>query len=104
MVCPPPVTKTVPSGNVVSTDPAAGTKVPPGSSVTINVSSGPAQINIPNVIGQTQLAAQGILQGAGFSVTVQPVQNPQNVGKVIAQSPSGGQAPKGTNITITVGQ
>jgi hypothetical protein len=34
---------------------------------------------------------------------VQPVQNPQNVGKVIAQSPSGGQAPKGTNITITVG-
>jgi serine/threonine-protein kinase len=94
---------TVPSGTVVGTDPAAGTKVPPGGTVTINVSSGPAQINIPNVIGQTQLAAQGILQGAGFSVTVQPVSNPQNVGKVIAQSPSGGQAPKGTNITITVG-
>jgi serine/threonine-protein kinase len=94
---------TVPSGNVVSTSPPAGTKVPPGGSVTVNVSTGPAQINIPNVIGQTQLAAQGILQGAGFSVTVQPVSNPQNVGKVIAQSPSGGQAPKGTNITITVG-
>jgi serine/threonine-protein kinase len=77
--------------------------VPPGSTVTVNVSSGPQQVNIPNVIGQTQLAAQGILQSAGFNVTVNQVANPPNAGKVIAQSPSGGQAPPKTNITITVG-
>ena len=35
--------------------------------------------------------------------TPQPVQDPQHVGIVISQSPSGGQAPAKTNITITVG-
>jgi eukaryotic-like serine/threonine-protein kinase len=94
---------TVPAGTVVNTDPAAGTKVPPGSTVTVNVSNGPQQINIPNVVGQTQLAAQGTLTGAGFNVFVQQVTDPAHVGIVTAQSPAGGQAPKGTKITITVG-
>jgi serine/threonine protein kinase len=94
---------TVPSGNVIGTDPAAGTKVPPGSTVNVSVSTGPQQVTIPNTIGQTQLAAQGALTGAGFNVTVNQVANPANAGKVIAQSPSGGQAPPGTNVTITVG-
>jgi serine/threonine-protein kinase len=94
---------TVPSGNVIGTDPPAGTKVPPGSTVTVNVSTGPQQVTVPNVIGQTQLAAQGILTGAGFNVTVNQTPNPANAGKVIAQSPAGGQAAPGTNVTITVG-
>jgi serine/threonine-protein kinase len=94
---------TVPSGNVIGTDPAAGAKVPPGSTVNVSVSTGPQQVTIPNTIGQTQLAAQGALTGAGFNVTVNQVANPANAGKVIAQSPSGGQAPPGTNVTITVG-
>jgi eukaryotic-like serine/threonine-protein kinase len=94
---------TVTSGQVIGTDPAAGTKVPPGSTVTVNVSTGPQQVTIPNVIGQSQLAAQGILATAGFNVEVNQVSNPANAGKVIAQSPSGGEAPPGTKVTITVG-
>ena len=71
--------------------------------MNVSVSTGPQQVTIPNTIGQTQLAAQGALTGAGFNVTVNQVANPANAGKVIAQSPSGGQAPPGTNVTITVG-
>ncbi len=94
---------TVAAGKVIGTNPPAGTKVQKGSEVTVQVSTGPAQVNIPNTIGLTQTDATNQLVSAGFNVTVNQVSNPANVGKVIAQNPSGGQAPPGTNITLTVG-
>src|SRR6184192_469545 len=48
---------TVASGSVISESPPAGTKVASGSPVNLVVSSGPAQIAVPNVVGQTQAAA-----------------------------------------------
>ena len=94
---------TVGAGKVIGTNPPAGTKVQKGTDVSVQVSTGPAQVNIPNTVGLTQTDATNQLVGAGFNVTVNQVSNPANLGKVIAQNPSGGQAPPGTNITLTVG-
>jgi serine/threonine-protein kinase len=96
---------TVPVGTVISTNPAPGTEVRKGDSVTIVVSTGPEQVPVPNVVGQTQAGATGTLQALDFKVSVQTVAStPANAGKVIAQSPTGGStAPKGSTVTITVG-
>ncbi len=95
---------TVPAGKVISSDPAANTQVAKGSTVTVNVSSGPAQVTVPDVTQKTQAEATSILQGAGFSVVVQKVVDPVFNGKVKSQNPAGNtKANKGSTVTIVVG-
>jgi len=96
----------VQQGFVTRTDPAAGTSVAKGSTVTIYVSSGPAQVLVPTVIGQTQAAATAALQAAGFKVapTTVTVSDPARDATVVDQSPNAAtKAPKGSTVTITVG-
>ena len=94
-----------PSGDVISTSPGAGNPAPRGSTVTINVSTGPETANVPNVVGQSQGNATSQLTSAGFNVTVVQVPStPANANKVIAQDPAGGtSANKGSAVVITVG-
>ncbi len=87
-----------PSNKVTRTDPPAGTSVASGARVTIYVSSGPQAVPVPDVTGQTLSSAQATLTGAGFSVAVSGSKN----GTVISQNPSGGTAPKGSTVTITM--
>lgn len=96
---------TVPAGKVIKTDPAAGTDLAKGSTVTVTVSSGPAKVAVPDVGGQTQAAAVSALSAAGFNVTVNTQSSSAaNNGKVINQSPSAGtMADKGSTVIITVG-
>ena len=96
---------TVAAGKVIKTDPAAGTDLAKGSTVTVTVSSGPAKIAVPDVTGQTQANAVSTLSNAGFNVTVNTQSSSAaNAGKVINQSPSAGtMADKGSTVTITVG-
>ncbi len=95
---------TVPVGKVINSDPAANTQVPKGSTVIVNVSSGPAQVTVPDVTTKTQADATSILQAAGFSVVVQKVVDPINNGKVKSQNPVGNtKANKGSSVTIVVG-
>ena len=47
----------VSTGNVISTDPVGGTQVHPGSAVNLVVSTGPCQVTVPDVTGQSQGAA-----------------------------------------------
>ncbi|MGZ4690021.1 MAG: Stk1 family PASTA domain-containing Ser/Thr kinase [Acidimicrobiia bacterium] len=100
---------TVPAGSVISTTPAAGTAAPRGSVVTINVSTGPDQVNVPNVSNpsspMTQAQATNTLTNAGLDVRVVFVPSSvSNNGKVITQSPSAGTTVnRGTSVTITVG-
>jgi serine/threonine-protein kinase len=100
---------TVPSGNVISTSPAPGSKVNPGSTVNLVVSSGQPQpqTQVPNVVGQTQNQAKSTLTAAGYGVSAQPqaVSDPNQNGIVLNQSPSGGTpANQGTTVTIVVGK
>ncbi len=95
---------TVPAGKVIGTDPGAGTPVAKGSSVVLIISSGPALIDIPNVVGQLQAPAVSALQDAGFGVIITFLPGtPANRGKVLTQTPASGQAARLTNVSIVVG-
>lgn len=94
----------VPSGNVISQNPANGAKVTSGSAVDVVVSSGPALITVPNVVGQTQANAVATLSTAGLTVSVTTTSSSTvPSGTVISQNPAGGMtANSGTLITVVV--
>ena len=57
---------TIPSGAVASQDPAAGTTIKAGDTVTYQLSSGPEEA--PNVVGQYKSDAENALLNAGYQV------------------------------------
>ncbi len=62
------VDSTAPQGQVVSQSPAPGTSEPQGTSVRLNVSNGPKQVTVPDVVGYTSQQAVSTLEAAGFHV------------------------------------
>jgi eukaryotic-like serine/threonine-protein kinase len=98
---------TTASGRVIGTEPPAGTEQTVGSRVTVLVSSGPAQVRVPDVKGATQGAAEAALSTAGLqpgtitqqtSLTVAPT-------TVLAQTPRPGSlVPSGTKVKLVVAQ
>jgi serine/threonine-protein kinase len=101
------IQSTQPKGQVISTDPAAGTEVPRGSKITVSVSKGPGTTQVPDVTQQNQSDATTILKQAGFSVGVvyQPTTDPSGDGIVLSQDPIGGSnGTAGETVVITVGQ
>jgi serine/threonine-protein kinase len=59
---------TVPAGQIIGTDPPAGTHVPRDSKVKVTFSKGPQPIPIPDVRGMSVADATAALQAAGFPV------------------------------------
>jgi serine/threonine-protein kinase len=97
----------VPAGRVISTDPAGGTSAKRGSVVTVVVSSGVEQVQVPNVVGQTEDNATQTLRSRGLEVGIStralPAGDPNN-GRVVAQDPSSGvRVDAGSTVEITVG-
>jgi serine/threonine-protein kinase len=95
------------AGTVLSQDPAAGTELTQGKTVTITVAKEPENAAVPAVIGQDVDAAVNQLSDAGFvpNQVTQAVSRENQDGKVISQNPVGGtQAKKGSRVTITVGR
>jgi len=93
-----------PAGQATGTNPGTGRNVPHGFAVTLIISSGPAQKQIPSVIGETQTQATSDLTRAGFTVhSKQQASTSVPAGNVISQSPAGNtKAPNGSAVTITV--
>ncbi|HJY58633.1 MAG TPA: Stk1 family PASTA domain-containing Ser/Thr kinase [Streptosporangiaceae bacterium] len=90
-------------GLVINSNPPQGNNVAANTLVTLYVSTGAAPVAVPSVVGQQETAAQNELQGKGFQVSVKPdPTSTQPSGTVISQSPSGGTAPPGSTVTITV--
>ncbi|GJL65050.1 MAG: hypothetical protein NPIRA05_00210 [Nitrospirales bacterium] len=83
---------TVPAGSVISQDPLAGTEVPEGSAVNLEVSSGPDLVDVPSVVDLPQSEAEAQIIDAGLTVG-DIAQEPSNVvvaGSVTRQDPVGG--------------
>jgi beta-lactam-binding protein with PASTA domain/tRNA A-37 threonylcarbamoyl transferase component Bud32 len=57
---------TAPSGQVFSQNPSAGDQAPQGSTVQLQVSSGPAQVQIPDVTNSSYPSARKTLHGLGL--------------------------------------
>jgi beta-lactam-binding protein with PASTA domain len=93
----------VPDGAVTASSPGKGTTVLVGSSVDVNVSTGPKQVGVPGVVDQPYENAAGQLKGAGFAVSRVDVANAAPVDQVVSQSPgAGASAAKGSTVTLTV--
>jgi hypothetical protein len=96
---------TVASGSVISESPAAGTSVTSGSAVNLVVSTGPVQVVVPNVVGQTQAAATTAITGAGLVVGTVTQQSSSTVasGSVISESPAAGtNVASGSAVNVVV--
>jgi len=89
---------TVSSGDVISTNPASGAQAPYGSSVTVNVSTGPPTTTVPNVIQDTVSQATSALQQAGLSVS--GVSGSPNNNVVGTQPSVGSTVPTGSSIQL----
>ncbi len=96
---------TVPSGQVSASTPPSGASVGRGTSVNLTISSGPCQVVIQNVVGDSSASATSTLSGQGLTVQVAStvVCDPSEQGDVVAQSPGGGtQVTLPASDTITV--
>ena len=94
----------VPAGDAVKTEPAAGTETEIGDEVTLVVSKGPKQVDIPDVVGLARGAARTAIADAELKPgdeTVVGDTAPKNT--VIAQDPvPGGRVDKGSSVAITL--
>jgi serine/threonine-protein kinase len=91
-------------GAAVRTSPPAGATVRKGKRITLLVSSGPEQVTVPGVQGQSFDQASLALQNAGFKVARTDRQtSSSDPDTVIGQSPSAGASvDKGSTVTLTV--
>ncbi len=94
-------------GTVVSESPGAATQAPQGSSVTLDVSNGPSQISVPNVVGQPIAQAANTLGSHNLTlgnVTYQPSATVAN-GDVISTNPTAGSnVSPNTSVDVVVSQ
>jgi beta-lactam-binding protein with PASTA domain len=107
-----------PKGTVTAQKPLPNQRVPRGSKVRINVSTGAqagggttstattptAQtVPVPNVVGLQQTAAQRRLHSAGLGARVTYVASQQPSGQVVAERPAAGtQVRKGSKVQLSV--
>ena len=100
-----PVESTQPKGTVVRQSPGPGTKLREGQSVLLAISTGPARVSVPDVLGLDEESARRELEAAGFVVQVvdEPTEAVEEDGIVVGQEPTGGSSrPKGSIVSITV--
>jgi beta-lactam-binding protein with PASTA domain/predicted Ser/Thr protein kinase len=101
-----PDVHTVPGGkkgDVAAIAPKAGTSIVEGSTVRVNVYTGPALVVVPKVVGESIAQATSDLHGLGFSVNPTYVDNDAAANQVIQQDPKPGtQAPKKSTIDVKV--
>jgi eukaryotic-like serine/threonine-protein kinase len=81
--------------------PLAGTTILKGATVQIRVSSGPADVTVPSVIGLPFDQASIALRNQGFVVSREDVESDQPADTVVNQTPSGSARP-GSMITLSV--
>ncbi|MDS0524938.1 Stk1 family PASTA domain-containing Ser/Thr kinase [Clostridium sp. SHJSY1] len=96
----------IPSGNVIKTDPTANSEVAADTKITIYVSTGPSvkYVTVPDVRNKSLDDATQSLSNLGLSVNTvsQTTEDQSKDGKVSSMSPSSGQSVKpGTQVTIT---
>jgi serine/threonine-protein kinase len=89
--------------SVTAQAPKAGEIVVEGTQVRINVSKGPKPISVPSVVGMAYESAASVLQGAGFAVAREDVEDDAPTGTVVAQNPAAEtQAGRGSRVTLQV--
>jgi eukaryotic-like serine/threonine-protein kinase len=96
----------VPEGDVVGTDPVADTQVEEGSTVVLEVSRGPAEVEVPDdLAGRSEEEVREALESAGLEAGSTRTANSSWVpqGAVVATDPAGGTTvPSGSAVELVV--
>jgi eukaryotic-like serine/threonine-protein kinase len=97
---------TVPRGRVIATTPPGGTTIEVGSTVILDVSRGREQVEVPDVVGQSENNARSAIEGAGLRVgEVTEEASDEEPGTVIEQSPaSGEEVARGEPVDLVIAQ
>jgi beta-lactam-binding protein with PASTA domain/predicted Ser/Thr protein kinase len=95
--------ETTKKGLVISQTPDPGTHVTKNTTVTIHVSKGPPQVQVPDVTGKSQADAVAALTAAGLKADPHTVHSSQPPDTVTAQDPQGGtKVIKGSRVRINI--
>ena len=94
----------VPTGSVVSTNPAAGAKLKRDQAVVLVVSKGPAPVALPDVVGQPGPAGATALTRLGLKVTSSTAYSKTvPSGSVVSMTPPAATTvPKGSSVALLV--
>ncbi len=101
------VDDSAPKGQVVGQDPGPGELHPPGTEVTLSVSTGQSGTTVPDVLGQDEASAQATLENDGWVVEIRDTgtDNPEEDGVVLSQTPGPGEeAEPGSTVTLYIGR
>jgi eukaryotic-like serine/threonine-protein kinase len=91
----------VPAGHVLAADP--GDQARQGSTITLTLSDGPRQIEVPDVAGEPAEEAAAALREADLEVAVNEAHDEDVAeGLVASQDPSGGVVDEGTTVELVV--
>ncbi len=97
--------ESVEKGDIISTDPAAGTQVDKGAKIDYVLSSGPEAVQVPDLIGKSEDEAKEALEGVGLKLSsVSEVESSeQEEGRVVSSNPSSGdQVEPGSEVSVEV--
>ena len=94
----------VEAGLALRSVPAAGEPVERGETVRVFISSGPEQVEVPDLTGLSRDSAEERLRDVGLTPgTVSEQESEEPEGEVISQDPAGGaQVDRGTAVNLTV--
>jgi eukaryotic-like serine/threonine-protein kinase len=94
----------VEKGRVIEVSPPTGTLLERGQTVTLVVSNGPEEVQVPDVVGKDRDAATEALNAAGLRPTFTERETPdEDAGTVLEQTPkAGAKAPKDSEVELVV--
>ena len=88
-------------GTIIAQSPLAGQQLRPGAGLRVALSSGPARVMVPDVLGFSAERAQSLLARAGFTVSRADQESPADSGRVIRTDPEPGM-PQLLPATVTL--
>jgi beta-lactam-binding protein with PASTA domain len=93
---------TADSGRVLAQDPVPGQQLLPGATVSLGVSTGPPELQVPPVVGLRQDAARDLLEAVGFDVEVQQTRSTTSPAGVVTRAEPAAGTPLELPATITL--
>jgi serine/threonine-protein kinase len=91
----------VDAGTIIAQSPLPGQQIRPGADVRVALSSGPARVLVPDVLGFSADRAESMLARAGFDVTRSVEESVASEGRVIRTDPEPGQ-PRTLPASVTI--
>lgn len=91
-------------GHAVGTNPGSGETVRHDTRITLVLSAGPAEVDVPDVGGHSEVEARTQLEGLGFTVRTDQAYDPEvSAGQVVSTDPSSGTTVRaGSTVTLTI--